>query len=379
MGCNNHQLLILASSTLIVFCSFAHVTGASYVSRSRRKVHLRRASNDTSTGHMPESKQGKNQYGDLTCMRWSGGTCRLSACKSDRGPTTCTEGKCFCNFGHCATSAGICETSKPGEWIGSYSIRFVNAYNPSQPYLGIEPDVSMLGNEYDSMASVANSQPQWKLVHTTNGFVRFESIFRPGHVFAIYNSRRRAPVAFLQRRQGLPPQVESPLSKNLTSGTHMNNSSHLLNTSNDRQTSETRVSDDSDLWPRLQTFEDTSPIDASFQVRDMPGKGLEIWDPHWKVSVASADRNGWFQDDSADHGVAECYPEGWFFSGCENRELVVFEPTLPAGVATSGSRVDIETISTWKWWHWVLMIVAIIACLAAYRLGLECCVQGARR
>lgn len=356
--CVEHGFFTIASTTLVVICSFTHVSEASYISGSRGKLHLHRVSNDTYTEHTQEGKQIMIEYGDLTCMGWSGGTCRLSACKSERGPTTCMDGKCFCNSGYCATSAGICTMSKPGQWIGSYSVRFVNAYDSNQPFLGIEPDVSSWGKRYYSMASVANSQPQWKLAHTSNGFVRFESILRPRHVLTIYNNRRRRTAdTYLQKSPSLLSHTENVLSKNLRSGTRMRNSSHLHNFTNDRQSSEAKISDDHDLWPRLQRLEDTEPIDASFQVRDMPGKGLEIWDPHWEVSVASADRNWWFNDDSANHGVGECHPESWLLSGCKGRELVVFEPKLPPGVATFGDRIKIEVISTWKWWHWVLMII----------------------
>eukprot|EP00928_Gymnodinium_smaydae_P022886 TRINITY_DN19085_c0_g1_i1.p2 TRINITY_DN19085_c0_g1~~TRINITY_DN19085_c0_g1_i1.p2 ORF type:complete len:137 (+),score=20.90 TRINITY_DN19085_c0_g1_i1:658-1068(+) len=105
----------------------------------------------------------------------------------------------------------------------------------------------------------------------------------------------------------------------------------------------------SDLWPRLRPFEETTPVMASFQVRQTSA-GLEIWDPQQLVSLASADRDGWFQDEAAKHGVQECHPESWMSSGCEGRELVEFEPPLPAAAVSSDKRKEVDAISSVPTW-----------------------------
>lgn len=212
----------------------------------------------------------------------------------------------MCKPGYCANGQGKCEQGQ-GKRLGSYAIRFSNAHQQDQPYLGLEDD---------TVSSTANSMKQWNLALTPDGFVRFENIHKPGDVLTIHRVIRMTLMA---------------TSTNRTAGSNLINQTLVAS-----ERHRSQIPDDDYLYPELNWFDSATPAEVSFQVREIPDEGLEIWDPYRKVSIASAKKGSFFKDRVADLGVAECYPESIGLGKCEGRQLVVFEPELPAGVATVG-------------------------------------------
>lgn len=220
----------------------------------------------------------------------------------------------MCKAGYCANAQGKCEP-KGGKRLGTYAIRFLNPYQQEEPYLGVQKGKW----PQEDIRSTANSEHQWMLVQTSDGFVRFENIHKPGKALKFY------------RKVQLTVLTET----NKTAGRNFLDS-NLVETKRHQS-----LPPDSDhLYPEMVSLGEpdlAKPAEVSFQVREIPGKGLEIWDPYQKVSLASARKGGWFKDDVADLGVAECYPEAVGLGSCEGREMVAFEPELPAGVAALGA------------------------------------------
>lgn len=298
----------------------------------------------------------KAAYGDLTCMRWTGGTCWVSGCKSERGPTECIESKCFCLPGYCSSSAGKCVPEYTGKWIGSYAVRFLMPFNAGKPYLGFEKTGTVFGQDSPTLATVANPEPQWRMAMTPTGLVRFESIDMPGRVFSIYNNRRRSDFLQLHRRSSF--MQKSTLHTLFQES--LNSTNTTLEIDRNASSMDTKR-EDGDLWPSLKTLDETSPIGATFQVHEVPG-GLEIYDPENLVSLATVDTNLWFQDHVAKKGIGDCAPESIFFDGCDGHQLVAFEPALPAGAVQIGERTVLHTIAALAWFHWLLIVACIFGC-----------------
>lgn len=276
--------------------------------------------------------------GDLTCMRWTGGHCRMANCKEERGPTECIEGLCLCAKGHCANAWGIC-VNTPGEWIGSYALKFKNPYVPAKPYIGTQANDRALFGPDRYLAGQSKSDPAWRMALTAAGFVRLESLEAPGNILTIhYNRRRRTDL--LQQSKSKVEQM------NRTHGSEHDSNRH-------------KISDDDDLWPVLKPFEASTPIDSTFQVRAVEN-GHELWDPQFKVSLASADPDWYFDDAAADHGVAECSPNGWWGAKCEGRHVIEFQPTLPAKAVSEKEHIVIKAISDLYWWQAILLVLGVI-------------------
>jgi len=222
----------------------------------------------------------------------------------------------MCKPGYCANSQGKCE-QRQGNKLGTFAIRFLNAYQKEEPYLGVEKGKWPRGD----IRSTANSERQWILVQTPDGFVRFENIHTPGEALKFH---RHVTLALIETNE------------TETAGSNVDQ--HLLETR--RHQSWAAVPDNDHLYPEMGSLGEpdlAKPAEISFQVRQILGKGLEIFDPYQKVSLASAKKGGWFKDDIADLGVAECYPESVGLGSCEGHEIIAFEPELPAGVATAGA------------------------------------------
>lgn len=221
----------------------------------------------------------------------------------------------MCKTDYCANAQGKCE-QKGGKRLGTYAIRFLNAYQQEEPYLGVEKGKWPRGD----IRATANSERQWMLVQTSDGFVRFENIHKPGKALKFHR------------------RVQMVLSETSETAGRYFTDQHLLETK--RQQSQAVVPDNDRVYPELGSLGEpdlAKPAEISFQVRQIPGKGLEIWDPYQKVSLASAKKCGWFKDDIADLGVAECYPQSVGLGSCQGREMLAFEPELPAGVVTVGA------------------------------------------
>lgn len=314
----------------------------------------------------------KTDYGDLTCMRWTGGTCGFSSCSADRGLTECIEGKCFCTSGQCSDMHGVCQPEHEGEWLGRHAIRFLQAYDEDQPYIStttetISDDESWTEAKCDVLAAVGNSSKEWKIALTPGGFVRLESAAKPGNVITIYNNRRRRTEDedfFLQA--GSSPESNGSMAPSVAAS-----ASPANNSSENESSDPGDASSDADLWPMLMNVETASPLAVSFQVRKVAG-GLELWNPAHGVSLASAEKSTSWLDDGdpvTPHGVGECYPAGLLSNGCGNRELLRFEPELPESVVTTGDRKEVETVGGLRWWQIALIGFGCI-CLCFCILGM---------
>eukprot|EP00746_Dinoflagellata_sp_MGD_P011703 gnl/MRDRNA2_/MRDRNA2_124665_c0_seq1.p1 gnl/MRDRNA2_/MRDRNA2_124665_c0~~gnl/MRDRNA2_/MRDRNA2_124665_c0_seq1.p1 ORF type:complete len:398 (-),score=49.70 gnl/MRDRNA2_/MRDRNA2_124665_c0_seq1:86-1279(-) len=307
--------------------------------------HSSYAWNDRHKGNHSFTSNKNYQKGDLACMRWSGGTCSLSECKAERGTTKCINGLCMCPEGFCADAWGRC-VSTPGKWIGSYSIKFKNSYDTEEPFLGARK--SSISRRWDCdwdcpkflLSSTDHSSPSWKMALTAAGFVRLESIKYPGNVLTIYHNRRRRTDDddFGRRRFFLVQKNQ-----------------RRLNSSGKQMAHKAKISDDDDLWPSLKSFTATTPIDATFQVREVPG-GHEIWDPQRGVSIASANPDWYIADSAADSGVAECYPAGVFGDTCDDRQVLMFKPELPPDAISNKDKLYVYPIANLHTWQGGLII-----------------------
>lgn len=316
-----------------------------------RSVVLHRA--DTDSKHHPEAKAA----GSLTCMRWTGGSCRHLACREERGPfVTCEAGYCMCKPGTCADARGTCKPNFEGEWLGEYSIRFGKPFLPDRPFLGADKEgggaTGWAGANGGSgavawLAAVAASEKQWKIAQTPNGRVRLENTKHPGSVLTIYNNRRRSD--FMQRKA----RHEK---KNMTA---------------DREArhEKKKMSDDDDLWPVLMKLEAATPLAATFQIVPTMknGGGYELWDPENDVSLASADPESW-GDSVVGLGVTECYQESsWSSDPCEGgRHLIEFDPALPNKAFVKVHHAHIDAIGILTWWQTALLIGCCCCCAICF-------------
>lgn len=316
-------------------------------------------------------------YGDLTCMRWTGGVCPYTYCKESRGPTECIESKCMCPFGYCANAIGECEVHMEGEWLGTYAISFQKAYVPEKPYVGaVKPgphyapptgefDVQTWDTEY--LVATADSRPQWKIALSPRAHVRFESADYPGNILSIYVNRRRR--SFLLQQKSSPRNVQS---ENATSGVadrralpkhdaHRDGAQVVMDEDLDEYLRErdairdadgtkVKITDDDDLWPVLMPMEEAHPIYATFRVRPTAkdGGGYEIWDPQTQVALSSANPDWYFGDSATDQGMAECRVAD---GECDGRQLVNFEPRLPHKATPVIERDILAEHGVLHWWQ----------------------------
>lgn len=301
-------------------------------------------------------------FGDLSCMKWTGGSCTTFACHSSRGHTVCNQGYCMCAMGGCANAEGVC-VRQQGEWLGTHAIRFANPYQPERPYVEAGAGGSLEGwgsSEYAYLQSSSVPQPGWKVALTAGGHVRFESASQAGRVMTVYSNRRRRSDGrrrmLLQRgakasRDGNPKIMEPLDSKQRGLGEKDNNSQPLRLTA---------ITDDDDEWPVTMSFTVVHPLDATFRVRNTHknGGGLEIWHPKSHFSLASGNPSWLIKDRAAAQGIAECKPDGTLFGGdCEGRQLVQFEPALPVRAMPFSPRDYITEYGVLNWWQFLLLMV----------------------
>lgn len=345
---------------------------------------------------LQQNKEGqelpKDFFGDLTCMRWTGGTCSVMTCKSDRN-SECEEGYCVCPPGFCANSEGVCDQF-PGEWLGDHSLAFTNAYHEDTPY--VQATSSLGGYWFDEglreaqnagvthmLSATADAGKEWKLALTGHGHVRFESKSHPGHIMTIYHVRRRRSQSFLQTQGDAHPwkrrvgaHEEDPREHQLSrfrlaslTGEAPPPAPESLATflAGSSTADRVQISDNDHLWPVLMRFEEAHPLDASFRVRHTlaDGGGTEIWDPQHQVALSSADPAWTFRDRVAGSGVAECEAPGLIFGGeCEGRQLVTFEPPLPHKAVVVGPRDEIFEVGSMSFFEILIGVVFLVACMA---------------
>lgn len=291
---------------------------------------------------------------DLACFRFTGGTCSFFACKEEMGPTECVSKLCFCQPGYCASVRGVCERLR-GRTLGEFSIRFADPAETQRPYLGVD--------KHHRPAAIEHAGIQWRVALTHDGFVRFESTQHVGQVLTLYQDRRRRTQAHTMllgaqanRESGSPRAEGQPtpcaVAARTASGRVYANCSGGM-------------SEDDDLWPRMRDIRFIPPPEASFLVRSTWG-GLEIWHPQTGASLATAASTDWMRSDGElgrDTGLAECYPRvhtvfGWG-AGCQSRNLVAFEPELPADAVCARCSAGQVSSSPWRFWKaampWLLM------------------------
>lgn len=330
-------------------------------------------------------------FGDLSCMRWTGGSCSVLSCKADRGNTVCDAGYCMCLPGQCANAEGVC-VSAIGKWVGDYAIKFENAHDSRRAYLGDTVSRwTMFGPSQENpvthyLASVPTSEPRWKIAITSGGHVRFESKLEPGHVMSIWENRRRRTDGrrrSMNSRRRMNLLQESRLVVNGTETSRDPQQSDAsgalplrpsLRKSNGTLDLATFV-DDEDYWPVLIDFRYAHPLDVTFRVRwtAQDGGGLEIWDPQTFHALASSQGGwlGWMSGDRvASQGVSECGSGPGFFSmmfgsNCNGRQLVEFEPPLPQEATTRAPRDYIYEVSVLSWWQFLILFCCCGGCVGA--------------
>lgn len=194
---------------------------------------------------------------------------------------------------------------------------------------------------------------------TESGHVRFAHTEHPESAMTFYVNRRRRT-----------PPVRSKL---VETGYRTNHSSLFRYPEPARSEhagqDTAAMADDDDLWPVLVDISTVTPSQATFQIHPTArnGGGLEIWSPIYEVSLASMYTDGWFKDVAADNGVAECRTESWWYSDpCEGRQLVDFDPALPAEAVVHMMRAHIHALSKFNWWQICLIVIAIgVYCICA--------------
>lgn len=251
----------------------------------------------------------KMDYGDLTCMKWTGGTCPFTFCKEERGPTECIESKCMCPTGYCSNAIGECEPHMEGEWLGTYAISFEKPYAVEKPYIGASPGLGIYmgekGSELDVSATTvdefraqypeatANSERQWKIALSPRAHVRFESVRYPGFVLSTL-----------------------------------------------------------DNIPVLMPLEHAHPIYTTFRVRPTAkdGGGYEIWDPHDQQALMSNNEELLLSGEG--QGVTECMVAKGV---CDGHQLVIFEPQLPHKATPIVGRDILAEHGILHWWQLALL------------------------
>lgn len=232
---------------------------------------------------------------------------------------------------------------------------------------------------YNRPATVDGSQAQWKVAVTHDGFVRFESKRNPGQVLTIYQNRRRRERRRSDSRRRsyffLSTDKERPNNSSNSSEVELTDKVSTASTAadGDRAGARTRddasISDDDDLWPKMQHIGQSTPLESNFLVHSVWG-GLEIWDPQTGVALATVNPRRRFMSDSYDFGdrepesgLAECYPKAIFRTGCKSRKFVTFEPDLPSEAVSGMGRVTLQSISIMTWWQVLLTFVPCCCCV----------------
>lgn len=340
------QMMVLVLALILASGSSSPAV-ARKIPRTLRMLELRgHATKPVGHDLRPTDGVASTDFGDLTCMRWTGGTCAFSSCLSSRGQTECTHGKCLCLPGHCANAEGVCE-KQTGKWLGKHAIRFLHPFVPKKPYVAVHKG---------TLSITSDPGPFWRVALTSRGHVRFAT--DDNQVLTIYSNRRRRSTnsALQTRAMGaeLPHQHENR-NETAPAGAHP----MALH----------KISDDDDLWPMLQPFDDSDPLEATFLVHH-EADGLEIWDPQNGVALASADPDWWIEDSAADRGVAECYPSTLVSGDCDGRNAIVFEPALPEEAVTSEARIMIRQLTGLATWQYLLVGFALLCCCCC---GGACC------
>jgi len=263
------------------------------------------------------AENGDFQEGDLTCMKWTGGLCRIDPCNSERR-AECIAGRCMCPSGTCAAASGKCEAGT-GSWIGSYAIQFLKPLD-GKPYLGVHPRPAPWAQ---LLATTTNSQQQWKIAMTPSGLVRFESIELPGYVMS-------QPAVVISEAGGGDTGLEPEQS--------------------------------------LTRFSVARPQDVTFQLHEVPG-GLEIYHPGSKAFGMSAPGHA-FRATHRDRGVVACEPNTLFLNTplpCDGHELVTLEPSLPSEAIHQGKRAVVNAVSPLGWSHTIFLLPFV--CMAICIFG----------
>lgn len=299
------------------------------------------------------------EFGDLTCMRWTGGSCAMFSCSTERGPTECEAGYCMCQQGLCADAVGTCVRQR-GKWLGAHAIRFKNPYDRAKPYLGVGDSIvtELDWDSSRSLAATSSSQPSWNIALTPGGHLRFESMAMPGSAIHFYKDRRRR-----SRRSHNFLQEASTQSKKAANTTLAQVTSDSQGQEETRHKAAASIPDDDDLWPVLVSIKKASPLSVTFRARPTHknGGGLEIWDPQTGHALASANAEWFSADHVARNGIAECLDVSDLFSisDCEGRQLVQFDPELPMEATPIIARNYISAIGVLNWWQAILVLVCI--------------------
>ena len=109
--------LIIIIAILICLFLFCSLSLSLSLARSQGLLYARAAGRGNHSA-------ASIDYGDLTCMRWTGGKCggwgSDADCDADRGPTSCEDEKCICKSGYCSAwrvryplSASLCGRPQP--------------------------------------------------------------------------------------------------------------------------------------------------------------------------------------------------------------------------------------------------------------------------
>jgi hypothetical protein len=215
----------------------------------------------------------------------------------------------MCAPGYCTDALGKCQPAKvqQGTWIGSYSIQFRKAH---KPYMAAETEDGSLGF-VASLVTVEESHAQWKLAHTPDGFVRFESIASPGLVLGVYPSGENSVEASLRKFNAKEPKA-------------------------------------------VRQFALPKPVQSSFQIYDIPGKGFEIYHPVEKVSISV---------ESSEY-LCQYWGAFWAFHAvpsCSGEELVELAPQLPPGIAVVAEKAAAgHVVTTLNWTQTAMIVVAVV-------------------
>jgi len=239
---------------------------------------------------------------DLKCIRKTGGSCAMSGCKAERGPTECVQNFCVCPVGFCAAAEGTCQKGQ-GELIGKFSIRFPNpGARSDQPYMGTSWSTYFKSQVLDMVADAA---PQWLVFLSHDGFVRFESTKAPGMVLS---------TSLLSDSKGL------------------------------------KLIDRSSIG---------SPGSVNFQVNQVLAM-MEIWSPAAKKNGAIS---SW---DHKSGVLAPRMTVSLCKIGCAGREFVQFEPALPNRAVSYLGRALVTPVGNLWWQSLLSLAVVVLLCVGCY-------------
>jgi len=276
-----------------------------------RAAHVHSVATRNTSSHSLSPSELQDQYGDITCMRQTGGICTLFDCDAKRGTTMCIKngagvGKCKCAQGLCATAAGACE-AQDGEWKGVYSVKFANPSARESAYLSATP--FPIGYGYKAIRST-DSEPMWKLAFLENKHVRLESVQYPGHYLSL-SSTDAGLIAKLEKLEGVLAAAQ-----------------------------------------------------VTFVVQETRrnGGGLQFWSPVHQVALSPSSLTS--------AGVTVCDARVDGSQGvsqapfaCTGKEFVQFTPALPNEVvSTKGTRVAVSIISPLNSWQKAVVLAVLSVC-----------------